>query len=124
MHARYTSSFSVVQLCTALATQPPNCPPSSPSSPLQVGSATLTYAISDQLNLDYSLIFGASCLVGGLLGVTAVNAVVRRSSAGSLVVALMAVVVAAGAVLCAAYSVPQAVDQLAAGTNIGMGSFC
>lgn len=45
--------------------------------PAQVGSATISYAVAGRLNLDYSLIYGACCVVGAMLGVTVVNYVVR-----------------------------------------------
>ena len=49
---------------------------------------------------------------------------VRRTGATSLVCVLMALVVGVGAIICAAVSVPNAVDQLKAGTGIGFASFC
>ena len=44
--------------------------------------------VQDQLDLDYSLIIGASCFVGAFLGVAVVNYLVRRSGATSLVVSI------------------------------------
>ena len=77
------------------------------------------------ISLGYSLVFGASCALGALLGVSVVNWVVRRSGATSLVVFCMTAVVAAGAVICAAYSVPQAARELRdSGPGAGFSPFC
>lgn len=91
---------------------------------LSVSSATISYAVRGQLPTDYSLIFGAACFAGALLGVVVVNGVVRRTGAASLVVFLMTAVLAAGVAVCASYSMPHAVEQLADGQDIGFVPFC
>lgn len=44
----------------------------------QVYCRYTTACLQGDLNADYSLIFGASCLLGALLGVVVINSVVRR----------------------------------------------
>ena len=49
---------------------------------------------------------------------------VRKSGAKSLVVLLLAGVVSVGLVLCCAITLPNAIQDLADGTNTGFTSFC
>eukprot|EP00887_Chlorella_sp_A99_P002784 scaffold6.g2784.t1 len=64
--------------------------------------------------LVYAGVYGATAFVGGLLGVLVVSMLVRRSGHPSIVVLVLAVVIAAGAAMSAAVDGRQAVQDLAA----------
>ena len=87
-------------------------------------TAVLAFAAAGRLNLQYAAVFGSTCFVAAALGTFLIGRAVRRSGRASLLVLILAGIIAAGAVVTTAFSGVQAVRDLASGTHLSGGSFC
>ena len=87
-------------------------------------TAVLAFAAAGRLNVQYAAVFGCACLASAALGTFLIGRAVRRSGRASLLVLILAGIIAAGAVVTAAFSGVRAVADLAAGAHLGGGSFC
>ena len=87
-------------------------------------TAVLAFAAAGRLNLQYAAVFGSACFVSAALGTFLIGRAVRRSGRASLLVLILAGIIAAGAVVTAAFSGVRAVEDLASATHLGGGSFC
>ena len=90
------------------------------------GSSTisLTFLFNDMLNTSYSAVFAPIALVSSLLGVTVLGVLVRRSGRASIIILLMAAIIAAGTVSTVVFGGLRSYHEIQQGHDLGFKSFC
>jgi uncharacterized membrane protein YfcA len=84
---------------------------------------SLSFYFKHMLNTSYATVFGPVAAVSSLVGVTVVGYVVRKLGRASIIIIILAVVIAAGTAATATFGAFRSVEQIKAG-KIGFGAFC
>ncbi|CAL5218926.1 g672 [Coccomyxa viridis] len=87
-------------------------------------SAALSFGFGHQLNLHFALIFGLCCMGASLIGVLLVQRIVKRSGKASIIVFLLALVIATGVILTAGFGGRYAILDLVRHSNLAFSSLC
>ncbi|CAK0779361.1 hypothetical protein CVIRNUC_004754 [Coccomyxa viridis] len=87
-------------------------------------SAALSFGFGHQLNLHFALIFGLCCMGASLVGVLLVQRIVNHSGKASIIVFLLALVIATGVCLTAAFGGRYAIQDLVRHSNLAFSSLC
>ncbi|KAK9822957.1 hypothetical protein WJX74_008876 [Apatococcus lobatus] len=87
-------------------------------------SAAFSFALNGTINLPFAAVFGLASLLASITGVLVVNRIVQRSGRTSVIVLLLATVMAGGACFTAAFSGRQAIMDLVHGRHTGFHPIC
>ncbi|KAK9808711.1 hypothetical protein WJX72_002354 [[Myrmecia] bisecta] len=87
-------------------------------------SAALSFGFDHALNLQYALIFGLGCFATSFVGVIVVARIIKKSGKASLLVMLLAGIIATGALFTAVFAGRKAIVALKEGVGLGFSPFC
>ena len=87
-------------------------------------SISLSFFFNGMLNTSYATVYGAIAFISSIVGVTVVGAMVRRSGRASIIVLLMACVIAAGTVSTLVFGGLRSFHEIQAGADLGFKPFC
>lgn len=87
-------------------------------------AATLSFAVSGNMNWQYALVFAACNFLASLTGVFVIGKLVRKSYKSAIVVLLLAGIMAAGAGISAVFGVRQTLKDFRTDTNMTFSSLC
>jgi len=87
-------------------------------------SISLSFLFNDMLNVSYVKVFAPIAFFSSLIGVTFIGWAVRKSGRASIIVLLMATVIAAGTVATVVFGGIRSYHDIQEGQGIGFKSFC
>lgn len=90
------------------------------------GSSTisLSFLFNGMLNTSYVAVFAPIAFVSSLVGVTIVGVLVRRSGRASIIILLMACIIAAGTVSTVVFGGLRSYHEIESGQDLGFRPFC
>lgn len=90
------------------------------------GSSTisLSFFFNGMLNVSYVEVYAPIAFVSSLIGVTVVGVLVRRSGRASIIILLMASIIAAGTVSTVVFGGLRSYHEIQGGRDIGFKPFC
>lgn len=87
-------------------------------------AATLSFAIDGHINVQYAFIYGSLNFTASFLGVFFVGRAVKRSGRSSIIVLLLALMMASGALISAVFGGIESVQDFKSGSNLAFSSLC
>jgi uncharacterized membrane protein YfcA len=91
---------------------------------LASSSAAISFALEGKLNVPFALSFGAATAVSALFAVFLLAQLVKKSGRPSMLVFLLASLMAVGAASTAAFAGRHAVADIAARRHLGLRNYC
>ena len=90
------------------------------------GSSTisLSFLFNGMLNTSYAAVYAPIAFVSSLIGVTVVGVLVRRSGRASIIILLMASIIAAGTVSTVVFGGLRSYHEIQEGRDVGFKPFC
>ncbi len=87
-------------------------------------AATLSFAVNGNINAQYAYIYGSCNFVSSFAGVFIIGRIVRKTGKSFVVVMLLALVMATGAMASAVFGGQESVHDYRSGTNLTFNSMC
>ncbi len=87
-------------------------------------AATLSFAVNGNINAEYAYIYGSCNFLSSFAGVFIIGRIVRKTGKSFVVVMLLALVMATGAMASAVFGGQESVHDYRTGTNLTFNSMC
>ena len=87
-------------------------------------SAAVSFAVAGRLNLQYAAVLAPTACLSAVVGVAVVGRAIKRSGRASLVVLLLAGIIATGALCTLSFAGRAALADLLARRHLGFSTFC
>lgn len=87
-------------------------------------AATLSFAVDGRVNAQYAFMYGSLNFFASFLGVFLVGRAVKRSGRSSIIVLLLAMMMASGALVSAVFGGIESIRDIRSGQDLAFSSFC